>query len=71
MLYVMIPGPLRSAFEHVERSQAEMDVEERIRSLEAMQNGTSELLGRIRTYLNDAQLEREGAAARRRAGMND
>lgn len=57
----MIPGPIKAVEEHLESAQADMDVDERIRALTALETGLRELLGRTRTYLNDSQLEKQGA----------
>lgn len=56
----MTAGPLAAVEQHIEETQTGMDVEERIRALSTLEAGLKELLGRTRTYLNDANLEREG-----------
>lgn len=53
----MIAGPLKPIYQHLEQVQADMDPEERLRALGAMESGLKDLLGRTRTYMNDTHLE--------------
>jgi hypothetical protein len=63
----MIPEPLRGVYDHVERVQADMDPDERVRALSAMDEGLRDLTGRVAVYLHDARLQIEGTDTGREA----
>lgn len=63
----MIPKPLKGVYDHVEQVQADMDPEERVRALSALDEGLRDLTGRVAVYLHDARLQIEGAETGRGA----
>lgn len=60
----MAPRPLQDLDDLVERTQSQLlDPAERDRALAALERGTNDTLGKIRTYRNDTRLQMKGGEA--------
>lgn len=68
----MAPKPLEDLRRHIESTQSQYDdPAERDRALGVIETELNGMLGQVRTYRNDTQLQREGEDTERIGGEDD